>query len=313
MHEISEELQLLLHTQSGVMSLRQANLYGFQRREVRRRIERGVWHWITDSVIAVQMLPLSRSAQLWAAALHYERCALAGSSVLELSGLPEPSGGLIHIIGSPAGRVSPLTGVVVHTSRSFVIDSGGPDRVSTVTAVGQVLRWARSDRQGVFQAIWALQRGLVCLEELQVEVLSLKKSPGTANARRRLRLIDPGVHSMSEFDFAVECRKRGFPTPVRQQRRTDSTGRTRFTDAEFRVNGRTLVVEIDGLGHLATEVMIDDQWRANELLMQGAPVLRIPAIALRMDPDRFFEQLARALQQLVLASGSTSNRPKWLI
>ena len=118
---------------------------------------------------------------------------------------------------------------------------------------------------------------------------------------------------MSEFDFAKECRLRGFPTPIRQRQRTDSEGRARFTDVEFLVNGRTLVVEIDGRGHLATEVLIDDQWRANELLMQGAPVLRIPAVALRIDPDRFFDQLARALQMLVITPRTTSTNPNWVV
>ena len=117
---------------------------------------------------------------------------------------------------------------------------------------------------------------------------------------------------MPESDFAQECRRRGLPEPARQQQRRDSHGRVRYTDAEFRLYGRVLVVEIDGLGHLAADVYLNDQWRANELLMQGAPVLRIPALALRVDPEPFFEQLQRALHRIALA-GTTQNDPNWAV
>jgi very-short-patch-repair endonuclease len=57
------------------------------------------------------------------------------------------------------------------------------------------------------------------------------------------------------------------------------------------IRNRQLVVEIDGMGHLMAEVLIDDGWRANELLIQGTPVLRISSLALKLNPDPFFEQL----------------------
>lgn len=117
-------------------------------------------------------------------------------------------------------------------------------------------------------------------------------------ARAIVCMLDDGVHSMHEFDFLKECRRRGLPEPRRQRARKDSTGRTRYTDFEFEVNGRALVVEIDGVGHLDADVHIDDQWRANEMVMQDAKVLRIPGLALRIHPEPFFVQLERTLDAM---------------
>ena len=312
MRELDPELHKLALSQQGVLSMRQLAQANFRRRDIERRVERGAWRWETQSVVAMQLAPLSRHGKLWVAALHYENCALGGSSVLELHGLPTPKDEVIHIVGRPAGRTTPMNGCRVHSATDFVVADGQPDRVDVVTAVVQVLRWAKSDRQGIFQAIWAIQRGLLNIEEIQSAVTALKKSPGSAAARRRMRLISPGVHSMPESDFAQECRRRGLPEPARQQQRRDSHGRVRYTDAEFRLYGRVLGVEIDGLGHLAADVYLNDQWRANELLMQGAPVLRIPALALRVDPEPFFEQLQRALHRIALA-GTTHNDPNWAL
>lgn len=120
-------------------------------------------------------------------------------------------------------------------------------------------------------------------------------------ARRVLDSVDPGVHSIHEYDFARECVRRGLPRPVRQMERIDSRGQRRYTDVEFRVGARTVVVEVDGLGHLEASVFVDDQWRSNELALQDAKVLRIPGLALRTDPEPFFAQLRRALRDAAAA------------
>lgn len=157
-------------------------------------------------------------------------------------------------------------------------------------------------RQAIFFGVWSIQHGIVTLDFLRDAVLSLPPSPTASMARRAIALIEPGVQSMNEFDFAQECRRRGFPEPIRQARRVDSEGRDRFLDAEFRVNGRSIVVEIDGLQHLDIAVRMDDEYRANELTLQQAPVLRVSALTLRTNPDRFFQQLQRGLQQLATAA-----------
>ena len=153
-------------------------------------------------------------------------------------------------------------------------------------------------RQAVFHALWPIQRGLLQLAQLQALERITPSSPGTATMRRRLSLLDPGTHTVSEQEFATQCRARGLPEPVRQRARCDANGRRRYTDVEFIVNGQSLVVEIDGAHHLEAATWVDDQLRANELALQDARVLRVPAIALRLEPDAFFEQIRRGLSLL---------------
>lgn len=295
MRALPEGLIELSRRQAGLLSSPQLASAGFRRRAIDLRVDRGDWRRVSATVIAVHTQPITREAELWSAALHFERCGLAGPSVLELHGLPVPHDRRIHMIGPRAGWYAPLPLVVPHTATDAVLAQAAPLRVELDLAVLQCLRWAITPRQAIYFATWAMQRGLVQLESLQACASGLKKSPGTARMRERLALLTPGVHSVNEFDFQQECRRRGLPEPVRQRRRVDSMGRDRYLDAEFTVRGRRVAVEIDGLHHLETQVRVDDEWRANEMVLQGVPVLRIPAIALRLNPDPFFEQLERAL------------------
>lgn len=296
MRTLQPAVRALAAQQRGLLTMPQLADAGFRRRDVHLRIARGEWRRVTDAVIVLQALAPDRATTLWAASLHFHRAALAGSSALEILGLPAPVDGRIHILSPRQGLQPPFPGCVVHYRRDFVPAARQPDRAAVPDAVAQSLRWALTDRQGVFHAVWALQRSLLTLEELQSAVMAQSPSPGTTAMKRRLALLVPGAHSLAEVDFARECVRRGLPTPVRQQQRRDARGRLRYTDCEFKVQGRTVVVEIDGLGHLETSVHLDDQWRANELMLQGAPVFRVPALALRLDPNAVFEQLGRALR-----------------
>ncbi len=298
MRQLTETLIEIRGNQSGLLTHAQLTSSGFRRREIDGRIATGEWQRVTERVVSTNGLPLDRMTLLWAASLHFEGCGLAGSSVLEFLGMPTPHDERIHVIGPPSGRQPPMPHVVVHTNVGFALSNAMPARVNTDSAVLQALRWATSDRQAVFHATWAIQRRLLRLEQLETMCRELPKSPGSALMRRRLRLLDPGVHSIPEFDFARQCRLRGLPEPARQRQRIDGRGRHRYTDVEFSIAGQRLVVEIDGYAHLETAVHLDDQWRANEIALQGATVLRLPALALRLDQDAFFTQLRRGIDQL---------------
>lgn len=298
MKRLTAELINLAQLQCGLLTSRQLAVAGFQRRELELRIGRGEWQRVSERVIATHNQPLTRSARLWAASLHYERCALAGSSVLELLGLPMPVNGVVHLIGPRAGFRSPMARCVIHTSTTLAVEQHDPDRVGLAMAVMQALRWAISDDQAVFHATWALQRRLVRIEDLQELSINAKSSPGSERMNRRLRHLAPGIDSLGEYYFAVECAKRGLPEPLRQRVRLDSRGIRRFMDAEFRQNGRSLVVEVDGAHHLDPDVHQLDQWRANEVALQGAPVLRVSVVTLKVNPEPFFDQLRRGLDAL---------------
>lgn len=297
MRPLPEALLNLARVQAGVLRSSQLADHGFTPRDVLHRIRLGDWQRISNRIVATQQP--TRTSMLWAASLHHHRVGLTGASALELLGLPAAKDSRILLLGPRGTRQRPFEGCRIMTTEApeFTIDAG-PMRTPIAMSVALACGTASSTRQGIFYCTWAVQRRHTTLEAINDAVSALPNSPAMAAARRCLSLIDPGVHSVNEFDFARACKKRGLPQPLRQVARLDGEGRTRFTDVEFGTRSGTLVVEIDGLGHLDAEVRLDDQWRANELTLQSTRVLRVSALALRTDADRYFAQIRRALADL---------------
>ena len=78
--------------------------------------------------------------------------------------------------------------------------------------------------------------------------------------------------------------------------RTERSGRRRYLDAEWVTpGGGRVVAEVDGAVHLLPRRYWDDMDRANELVIDGSTVLRFAAYAVRAEPERVADQLARAL------------------
>ena len=79
-----------------------------------------------------------------------------------------------------------------------------------------------------------------------------------------------------------------------QTRRIDALGGRRRTDAEFRLpDGRLVIVEIDGVGHLAVDAWHADLARHNALTVStGGLILRVTGWEVRNNPDAFFGLLA---------------------
>ena len=297
---LPDHLQHLALTRAGALTIRELDRAGIRSRQISAAVRDGHWQRATPAVVITHSLAIDRATELWVASLHFDGFALGGTSALEVDGFPTPSSGRIHLIGPRGGQKPPSTSWVLHTSTSHVAANAAdrPSAVNSSMAVVQAMQWAVSDRQAVFVATWAIQQRLTSLEVLQTLCEHRPRNAGASRARRVAALLEPGVHSIHEFDFAQQCKRRGLPEPLRQRLRKDSSGSARYTDCEFVIDNRSLIVEIDGLGHLDTEVRVDDQWRANELTMQGATVLRVPAIVLRTNPEPFFAQLHRALSQL---------------
>lgn len=299
MRSLPPELVGLSHVQAGVLHHRQIAKFGIRARDIDRRIAAGIWQRLTSRVIVTHALPVQRLQTLWAAAIHHERVGLTGAAALEIEGLPPARDARVDLLGPHGERALPFAGCRLATSitEPEFIDAGGPPRTSIPTSVAFAMGASNSLRQAVFHCTWVVQRRLVTLDEIRAEIAAQPRSPRSVAARRVLDTVDPGVHSVHEYDFAKECKRRGLPAPTRQVMRRDSRGRARYTDVEFRVGGRSVIVEVDGLGHLEPEVFIEDQWRANEMTLQDATVLRLPALTLRVAADSFFEQLGRALRK----------------
>ncbi len=56
-----------------------------------------------------------------------------------------------------------------------------------------------------------------------------------------------------------------------------------------------VVVEVDGIHHSWAQNVVSDALRHNDVALRGATVIRLPLLGLRVAPDDFFAQIARAL------------------
>ncbi len=264
----------------------------------------------------------------WVAVLHHgdgaALCAWTALQTWGLRGFERPDVHVVLARGSavvpaprlPATRVDglrtgptgrPVAGiavprVVLHESRRHLPEdvvtspSGHPSH-TPARAVVDAGAWGPTDRAAAALLLAAVQQRLVTPAGL----LDALETAGRVRRRRLMRAVAAdaagGVDALSELDLARLCRSAGVPEPVRQQRRRDADGRWRYLDATWRrPDGRWLVVEVDGRGHLDVETWEDDLLRANDLVLRDdAVVLRLPATVVRAEPARVLAQLRLAL------------------
>jgi very-short-patch-repair endonuclease len=108
---------------------------------------------------------------------------------------------------------------------------------------------------------------------------------------------DVGGGSLSEYEvlFIRMCRTYGLPTPTRQRRRKDASGRWRYLDVDF--DDYHLVVEVDGQQHMEALPWWEDMRRNNEVVVdEQKTLLRFAGFALRHQSElvaavlqRFFD------------------------
>jgi very-short-patch-repair endonuclease len=237
--------------------------------------------------------------------------ALAGLSAAALHGLTGFDDDDVHVVVPHGARVHRLPGVKVHVSRRFSVADLHPSRrpptVRVERAVIDAAVWAHSPRRACAVVASAVQQRLTTAARLLAEL----DACGQVRHRRLLTGvladIGGGAQALSELDLVQLCRRRRLPEPALQVVRRDRDGRRRWLDAVFAMpDGRELVVEVDGAGHLTVEQYVDDLDRTIELVIDGKTVVRVAAVTLRLAPERFAEQLARLLQ---VGGGRAEGRP----
>ena len=283
--------------QAGVLSRSQLYAAGVTRWEVRAHVRAGRWQPLGRQSVALFSGRPLQAALEWAAVLEAgPRAFLDGASSLRAGGLKGYDTGPIRVSVPRGARIRRSPGLDIRQTRRWspadlAPGSGVPRSRNPVAAVRAAL-WARSDRQAALVVTMAVQQGLVSAEQLAEEMLRVRRD------RRRVQLqtlvldLLGGVRSLGELDFARECRRRGLPEPTRQVVRRGRNGRY-YLDVMW--DEWAVVVEIDGIHHSGAQNVVTDALRHNDVALQGATVLRLPLLGLRVAADDFFAQVEDGL------------------
>jgi hypothetical protein len=284
--------------QHRVIGREQLYALGVTRSQVRAELRGRRWQKWGRQVLVTHTGPLDISALRWAALLTAgPRGALDGTGALLAAGLRHWREEDIRVSVPRGARIRREKGIDVRQTRRWdagdIVDADPPRMRNEVAAVRAAL-WARSDRAAMTLLTMVVQQGMTTAEQLGVEALRIKR-----DRRRRLvhaTILDllGGAQSLGELDFARLCRERGLPEPSRQRVREGANGQC-YLDVDW--ERWRVVAEIDGIQHFWAQHVVDDALRHNSVTLTGDVVLRIPVLGLRVDPDRFLDQVERALRE----------------
>lgn len=241
---------------------------------------------------------LLRAGQRWQAVFETSGgAALAGVSALQHAGLTGFDDDAIHVVVARPARYHRPPRVRVHVSRRLqpgdVLTNGLPRLRPAVAAVLGAL-WARSLRQAALILVMTVNQRLAAPSDLVLVWTRVRRHRWRVPLTAVLADLVGGVRSMGELDFAALCRRYGLPEPERQVVRRGPRGRIYL---DVRWARWSLVVEIDGIGHLAPEAAIPDALRQNAVTLQDDRVLRIPVLGLRVAEAEFMAQVAEGLRR----------------
>lgn len=274
---------------------------GISRHDVRIEVEAERWLSLGRNTIRVLSVETHPRAALWTAVWESGWGAvLDGAAALIAQGMTGYDLSTIDVALPKGSGVHRLDGVTPHERREIgpLMGSGLP-RTRPERALIRAAQWARSDRQAALLVCLPVQQRLVRPADVLAAWAAVTRSPRRVLIDSVIRDVCDGAHSLGELDFAKWCRAYGLPAPRKQSVRTSPSGRV-YLDVEW----EGLVIEIDGGHHLAGLNPIDDALRSNEVVLDGKPVLRLPVLGLRLQPDAFMAQVRRAVELYVLSGAA---------
>ena len=296
-----DEVERLARRQDGVVRRDQLTAAGLTRDAVAAQIRAGRWVRRTSTVVSTFTGTPTRTQQLWIAVLHGGRGALvAGLSAAEMSGLRNWSRDEIEIhvsrhVGTPGSPVDAVR--FIRNRRDLETLRAGRREPPRMALEPAVLLWASQQAsRGTIEGVLAacVQQRLTEADALLQWLERVSPIPKGRLIREALTDIGGGAHSKAEIDLRRLCRGWRIATPHRQTKRRDADGRIRFTDAEWRtVDGRTLILEVDGAFHMDVESWEDDIARQRALSAQGVVIVRCTAREARDDSERVARDLIR--------------------
>jgi hypothetical protein len=283
-----------------MISRAQLRQLGHDKEFVRTQLRAGRWQRVGPVVLATTTGRLTRGQLMWAGVLHAGPGSVVGGlTALEDHGLRNWHRDEVTVLVEKSHNLEPLDGVDFVETRRPIVPYRAAGRLPVWQVEPAALLFAAYEpgtrtAYGLLAAL--VQQRLTTPARLDHWIGRMRPLRRATPFRRVLGEIAGGAQSMSELDITRMCRDHGLPPPTRQVRRRDSTGRLRFTDAEWRLaDGRVVILEVDGAFHMEIEHWSDDIERERErgLVADGAMVLRCTALQLRDDSRRVANDLRR--------------------
>lgn len=279
--------------QEGLLARRQLRALDIDRHRIRNNVAAGRWSELSDNVVATTTGTLTADQIRWLGVLHAGPQAVVGDlSAAELLGLRtwHPDATTI-LIPQRLDIDEDVPGIRFVRTRRPIATYRHPGRDLPVCRIEPaVLHFAayqhsRRTAQGVLAA--TVQQRLARPVSLLTWLAAMRPLRWAPMFRQVLGEIAGGAESMAELDVGAMCASTGLAPPTRQTRRTDTSGRTRFTDCEWRLpDGRIVVLEVDGAFHMDVEHGEDDPARQRGLTTTDRVVVRCTARELRDHPER---------------------------
>jgi hypothetical protein len=303
----AEQIELV-RGQDGVFTRAQWRAAGEVRGVLDAQLAARRWQTLNESVMVAHNGPLTDRQRQWAAVLSAQApVAVCGLTALANWGLRGWADEAVHVVVRRGARMLPVKGVttVVHESRRFhahdVVDRR-PPCTSLERSVVDAAAWSPSAWTAFRIVIAAVQQRLTTADRLLETLAAAGQVRHCRQLRHLLADVSGGAEALSEVAFLRWCRRHALPRPMLQVR-TDTAGRRRYLDAEFRRrDGGTLWVEVDGGVHLTLDTRWEDAVKDNDAWLAGRRSLRLISAAIYADDVRALRQVRQALGLPTLVS-----------
>ncbi|GAB3577858.1 hypothetical protein [Calidifontibacter terrae] len=289
------EVAVAAERQGGLVALRQLLELGISRSAVRAEVQAGRWRRRGSKTFAVDVDADPMMTRWWYAVLESGRtAALDGVTALAYAGMTGFEESDLHVSVPRFDNRHSVGGVRIHNINHRLEDElcgGEPAVVRPEIAAIRGAAWAMSDRQAALVLVMPVQQRIVTGEALLHAAATIGVRARRDFIERMALDIADGAESLGELDFAALCRAYEIAEPDRQVVRRGPDGRI-YLDVRWPCG---LVVEIDGIHHLAGLNPVDDALRQNSVTLTSDTVLRIPLLGLRLQPGRFMRQVRAGL------------------
>jgi hypothetical protein len=283
------------------VSRRQLRALGWTDGQVDHEIRYGRWHAPASGVVALQNAELTYGQRLWLGVLHAgPSSALTHLTSVRTAGLSWVGDDTIDVMTPKGDLVDPLEGFLFHQTRRpyrrwLRPTASGPPRLPIEHSA---LLTAERDprlRRAIGLLAACVQQGLTTADRLILTKQEIRKLRHGHEFELALGDIAGGAQSFAEIDIGHLCEEAGLASPTRQTIRRDVDGRRRYLDCEWvLVDGRLIVLEVDGSFHLQVGNWWRDMKRERGVVLSASTVLRCASVEVRLEPWAIVEDLRTA-------------------